>query len=619
MRYKKYAKRFLEIGLNPVPIKKNTKEPIRDDHPSNFPPEDIDKYPFDEIGISTGYASGNLEVLDFDTKNVPNPVVFMETFKALVPKELYEKLVIQETGSGGQHYLYKCITIEGSQKLARNKEGKATIETKGIGGCIKSYPSEGYKMIQGSFNSIPTISESDRNLLLTLARQRDELMIRDIKKRYSEQEKDYLKRFPEYNTDVKTGIELLEDFGWSYHSSNEEWYNMTRPDSSSGGLHGGYNKEGKFFQAFSTAQDIFEEKKGYNNSSILAETKFDGDYKKAYSWLYREGFGIDDSDIDNEEEDIDFLSDSITENEHLEQIRKGEIPMGVSTGWKSLDKYFVLKKNHFYFLLGVENIGKSTILSSLMAATKTLYGYKWGISSPESSNAVTRRNLIQADSGRKLASFDKEPLLYAKYLTDSRNHFYLIRNDRHWGLNEILKNGKMLYEKYGIDFLIIDPYSFYDEAGDYKKDQAMMSKLRVFSMKYCSVIVVDHTNTEFVRKKIDANGFLPMPSRYDASGGNMKVNKCDDFIVIHRVTNHPDEEVRRTMQIAVGKVKDEDTGGSKHLLGEYSELIYETRNGFTGYWDDLGCNPMYEALNAKKRVENNIKKELPRIELKDAF
>lgn len=622
MSFKKIAKRFLELGLNPVPVELGSKAPVRKDHTSLIPSSDIENFDFEEIGVSTGYASGNLEALDFDTKNVENPEVFMETFESLVPKELYEKLVIQQTGSGGQHYIYRCISISGNQKLARNKTGEATIETRGVGGYIKTFPSEGYKMIQGDFSKVQTITESERNILLTLARQRDELLVRDVEKRYSAQEKDYLKRFPKYNSDPEIGIKLLEELGWTFHSSNGEWYNMTRPNSKSGDLHGGYNKDGLFFQAFSTAQDTFQEKKGYNNSSILAETKFGGDYSKAYSWLYGEGLGVDDSEIVSDEDDeLDFLSDALTENEMLEQIRKGDIPMGVSTGWHALDKHFVLKKNHFYFLLGVENIGKSTVLSSLMAATKTLYGYKWGISSPEASNAVTRRNLIQADAGRKLATFEDEPLLYAKYLTDSRSHFYLIRNDRHWGLEEILENGKKLFQKYGIDFLIIDPYSFYDEAGDYRKDQAMMSKLRVFAMKYCSVIVVDHTNTDFVRKMVDANGFLPMPSRYDASGGNMKVNKCDDFIVIHRVTNHPDSEVRRTMQIAVGKVKDEDTGGSKHLVGQYSELVYETRDGFTGYWDEMGHNPMYAALKAKKRVQSGNKEVtgLPQISPEDAF
>ena len=622
MGFKKIAKRFLELGLNPVPVELGSKAPVRKDYTSLIPLSDVENFDFEEIGVSTGYASGNLEGLDFDTKNVENPKVFMETFESLVPKELYEKLVIQETGSGGQHYIYRCITISGNQKLARNKAGEATIETRGVGGYIKTFPSKGYRMLQGDFSKVQTITESERNILLTLARQRDELLVRDVEKRYSAQEKDYLKRFPKYNSDPEIGIKLLEDFGWTFHSNNGEWYNMTRPNSKSGDLHGGYNKEGLFFQAFSTAQDTFQEKKGYNNSSILAETKFGGDYSKAYSWLYSEGLGVDDSEIVSDEDDeLDFLSDSLAENEMLEQIRKGDIPMGVSTGWHALDKYFVLKKNTFYFLLGVENIGKSTILSSLMAATKVLYGSKWGVSSPESSNAVTRRNLIQASTGRKLRSFENEPLLYAKYLTDSRNHFYLIRNDRHWGLEEVLENGKKLFQKYGIDYLVIDPYSFYDGTGDYKKDLAFMSKIRVFALRYCSVLVVDHTNTDFVRKGMDENGFLRMPSRYDAVGGNMKTNKCDDFIVVHRVKNHPDKEVRTTMQIAIGKVKDEDTGGSTHLIGQYSELVYETRDGFTGFWDDMGNNPIYAALKAKKRIQSGNKEVtgLPQISPEDAF
>jgi len=111
------------------------------------------------------------------------------------------------------------------------------------------------------------------------------------------------------------------------------------------------------------------------------------------------------------------------------------------------------------------------------------------------------------------------------------------------------------------------------------------------------------------------DGYIRIPTKYDASGGNSKANRCDDFISAHRVINHPESDVRRTMQISVQKVKDKSTGGQPHIDGEYTSLIYETRNGFTGYWDSNGDNPMYQAKVARLGVKTEVRRMSP----EDAF
>jgi hypothetical protein len=50
-------------------------------------------------------------------------------------------------------------------------------------------------------------------------------------------------------------------------------------------------------------------------------------------------------------------------------------------------------------------------------------------------------------------------------------------------------------------------------------------------------------------------------------------------------------------------VKDKSTGGEPHIDGEYTSLVWEERDGFTGYWDSDGNNPMYRAMKARKGVE----------------
>ena len=62
------------------------------------------------------------------------------------------------------------------------------------------------------------------------------------------------------------------------------------------------------------------------------------------------------------------------------------------------------------------------------------------------------------------------------------------------------------------------------------------------------------------------------------------------------------------MQFIVEKVKEEETGGKRHDSGEWTELIWENRDGFLGYWDDKGNNPMYKAEMAKLGVRAQLKR-----------
>ncbi len=618
----KIVKRFIELSLNPVPVKGGTKEPNRKGFTEKMQKEDIDKYTFGEIGISTGYASLNLEVLDFDLDKTEDPKAFMEAYNKMIPEELYKKLVKQNTPKGGVHYVYRCHKIESNQKLARNSQGQATIETRGVGGYIKCFPSKGYSMVgDSSWTNVVTITEDERDLLFIIAKQFDELLKRDVSKRYSAEDIDSFKKFKAYNEDPEIGIRLLEEAGWVYHSENGDWYNFTRPDSNSGDLHGGYNRKDLFFQCFSTAQDTFEERRGYNNHHLYSELECGGNYKKAYAKLYEDGYGVDtdDSDLDDEYNDeLDFVSSGTEEDDYLEQARKGEIPLGVSLGWQGLDDNFRLKKNSFVFLLGLDNIGKSTLLSSFMISSNTLHGYKWGVSSPEASVVVTRRNLLEAEAGKEVKNYRDKPLAYQALLQKNRKSFFIISNDKHLSIDDVLERGKKLYQRHGIDFLLIDPFSFYSGSGNFSDDTAVLSKIRVFCQNYCSVLVVDHPYTGFTRTAKDEQGFITMPTKYDAAGGNSKANRCDDFISAHRIINHDDHNVRRTMQISIQKVKDKSTGGQPHVDGEYTSLIWETRDGFTGYWDENGNNPMYQSLQSRLGVEK-INNSLPSISPEEAF
>ncbi len=257
-----------------------------------------------------------------------------------------------------------------------------------------------------------------------------------------------------------------------------------------------------------------------------------------------------------------------------------------------------------------------------MVATNMLHGYKWGISSPEAKTSSSRQSLIESACGKKIDQINNDNL-YQEMKKESRDNFFIIRNDKHWSIEEILDKGRILYEKHKIDYLLIDPFNFYSGSGNFKEDNEVLSKIRVFAEKYCSVVVVDHPFTGFTRVAQDDSGFLRIPTKYEVSGGNAKASRTDDFICAHRIINHPDNIIRRTMQISVAKVKDKDTGGEPHVEGEWSELIYEKRDGFLGYWDSVGSNPMYinmkSRLNLNQTSQTNEKIEIKGISPEEAF
>jgi hypothetical protein len=108
---------------------------------------------------------------------------------------------------------------------------------------------------------------------------------------------------------------------------------------------------------------------------------------------------------------------------------------------------------------------------------------------------------------------------------------------------------------------------------------------------------------------MDTEGYLVMPSKYDIQGGADFPYRVDNFFINHRITNHRDAEARRIMQFRVDKIKELETGGMVHAKDDYTSLVYQTRNGFLGYWDDEGNNPMYRAYMSRQNINRGITPE----------
>ncbi|MGB3491887.1 MAG: bifunctional DNA primase/polymerase [Elainellaceae cyanobacterium] len=617
--YNETAKEYLDAGLNPVPLDYGQKIPNISGwvDPIN---EDLSQYKFEEIGICTGSVSGGLEVIDLDLDVLENADEVWEEWKSKIPKNILRKLVVAQTKSGGYHAMYRTSVVEGNQKLAAKADKTVIIETRGQGGYIKCFPSEGYEIIYGSLTDIQFLEEYERNVLITTSKLYDE-RIKAKKTFYADGE--YDDPFPDYNNDADIGLDLLEEHGWEVLKEDSEWVYLKRPGKRREGVSATYNLDGCFLYVFSTSTD-FETEKPYSNSSMYCILEHDSNYKKGYRELRKLGHGTErdaSQKESNKDElnDLSFISWPGEDEEKLEQFIDGTIPLGLSFGWPELDDYYVYKDNSLNFVLAFEGVGKTFMMLHKLAALATLYGKKFAICCGENDVSTVKRYLLEALCGKPVSAY-KHNRHELQLFSDFMNaHFFIFKNETFYTVEDVLERADRLRAKYDLDGIFIDPFSYFKKPASnvYNYNDDLLSRLNIYSKKEMTIFMSVHPITEATRAPRDAEGYLKPPSHYDAIGGNMFANRCDGFLVYHRITNHRVPQLKRMMDIRSAKIKDYSTGGSVTPANESTALSYKTVEGFTGYFDSSGANPMYDSQ--RKQIKKIEAKPLPKVDPTDAF
>ena len=62
------------------------------------------------------------------------------------------------------------------------------------------------------------------------------------------------------------------------------------------------------------------------------------------------------------------ISDEIEENEYIDQAAKGEIALGLTTGWPALDPYIRLKEHSLNIGLGLDGVDNNLCRRSSVGA-----------------------------------------------------------------------------------------------------------------------------------------------------------------------------------------------------------------------------------------------------------
>lgn len=288
--------KYLAAGLSVLPAKRERKCPAigswktyQDRLPSQMEVETWFANAHDALCLVCGKVSGNLEILDFDHKGELFPA-----WKAKIAPELFARLVIEQTPSGGYHVAYRAASpVCGNIKLAQGKreDNKVTtlIETRGEGGLFLCDPSDGYKLIQNDFTQIPTITDEEREDLLSAAYELNEhtpeMQSTPIPVGTSG---DFaIRPGDDYNArgDFRS---LLLKYGWTpMHKASQNEY-FRRPGKQSGGQSASFN--GEVFYVFSSNAAPFEPG-AYSPFNAYTILEHNGDFTAAANALLEQGFG----------------------------------------------------------------------------------------------------------------------------------------------------------------------------------------------------------------------------------------------------------------------------------------------------------------------------------------
>jgi len=550
------------------------------------------------VGIVAGKVSGNLEVIDIDQKYCLTKTL-CEDYKALVHRanpNILKKLVVEKTVSGGYHFIYRCEKIEGNLKLASRysteeelalkpkERQKVLIETRGEAGFIVCAPTKGYEIIYGSFDKINTLTIEERETLLECAKQINEVPIVVVeKKEYIKPDIDdgyELSPFDDWNDrgDVQS---FLETEGWKTVITRGYKNLMLRPGGT-GKCSADWDSNKRLFYVFTSSTE-FDINKAYNPVQVILILKFNNSLSDCAKWLRSSGYGSQSNRRVKEQPivqtkitDLSFLAKKEEVDMYIRQVIDGTFQMGLPTGIKKLDEYYLFKKSTLVLVNGHDNVGKSSVNWYLAVLSAMYHGWKWGILSAENKTGGVTRKLMEFYLCKGLEYMTPDEVIKARTFVDE--HFYIVDNDEIYSPMDVLAMIKLLIEHKAINFFMIDPFNALDrEATNYHEyDYKALSEMKLLIRKTgCGIFVNCHAVTESLRKtyKIghEHEGYPMPPQKADTEGGGKFANKADDFITIHRMVQHPSDW--KITEIHIRKIKEVETGGRPTAMHEPVKLI----------------------------------------------
>jgi hypothetical protein len=268
---------------------------------------------------------------------------------------------------------------------------------------------------------------------------------------------------------------------------------------------------------------------------------------------------------------LDSVRDSMLNTFHTGRAQ------GDSTGFKTIDPHFRMKRGHVILFHGIMNHGKSNMVLQICLLLSVLKGYKWAVFSPEQDPPDDFYDeLVHAYIGKNTMPYFTGQMSEAEYIEGMdfvKDHFFYVFPDDEAPNQEYINQRFVeLIKKHQVDGCIIDPYNQLDN--DILKfggrEDQYLSKFLTIQKRFTQannifMVIVAHPKTGLTKNK---NGDYSCPDVYDLSGGAMWGNKIDDIVCIYRpfaTSNKADTTVKFISQ----KIK------KRKLCGDPGEVILD--------------------------------------------
>jgi len=526
-----------------------------------------------------------------------------------------------------------------AEKSAANDKVRVLFETRGIGGQFVCHPSEGYEFIFGDIQSISEITPEERETLHGIARQFNQVVEEIIiPKSYQKVKTKGLSSFEDYNErgDV---VGLLQNNGWTVVGQKGQKTIFLRPGQTTSQTSGNYDHSKKWFSVFTTSTE-FEPEHAYLPYAVYAVLECNKDFSLASKKLYESGYGEREESVTKEKEkapstrqipsrintnddDFSFLAKPEDYEPYLQQVRDDTLPMGLTTGSPALDEHFLLKEGNFVMINGTDNVGKTKFIWYLQLLAAMYHGWCGIIFASENTLGSFMRAMIQFYWGKQLTknsnfAMNETEYKIAKEFVES--HFVQIKAQEdlynYKDILNMIRKVKSKFPKY--NHAMIDPYnslkidlSGYSKLNTHEYHYEALSELKAYGHQNKFGFFINHHAVTAAARAKDGEKKYPLaPNKADTEGGVKTANKADDFLTIHRITQHPTDWM--ITEVHVRKIKETETGGRPTSLD--IPVKFEMYKGGTAFLErlEMGGEPKdpIQSWHYKNRPEQQ-KIELP--------
>lgn len=313
------------------------------------------------------------------------------------------------------------------------------------------------------------------------------------------------------------------------------------------------------------------------------------------------------------DDDFSFISTEADEQDYLGMVRTQTLPQGLPTGYPEFDKHFRFKRGNLVIINGHDNVGKSSFLWYMATLANVLHGWKWIMYCAENTEPQVRKTLMQFRAGKAL--HEMNPVEYEHHLRWAYDNFTIIKSEKIVTAHELLMMATKVNARHFHDAFLIDPYNALDldlentKLNSHEYHYRVTSEFRAFSKRQQTAIYLNcHAVTEALRRTHKDGPYTnyPMaPNKADTEGGGKFANRADDFLTIHRYTQHPTDY--NLTEIHVRKIKETETGGRPTLKDD--PIKFKMERGIYGFFNPIdGFNPLTNEQQKQARAEQTIKK-----------